>query len=290
MSSLLSVRTTCALGILAFFVAGCGEQRRAENAPNPDLRNANSLYQGTAAPSKPSAQRRLQGPRPAAEIDGLYSASATPMAFPLPVASRANQPYGYLAPVDDGRVTADPAWDVNITREWRHIVLHHSASATGCAASFDKSHREERGWDGLGYHFVVGNGTGSGDGEVEVGYRWTRQMVGAHAGNAEYNQHGIGICLVGDFEKGSLPSPRQMSSLRRLVRFLQVKTGVPTAEIIAHCNVPGKNTLCPGNLDLNAFRASLGNGAIGVPILFARQSRIGPSVPLTVARGSAAVP
>src|SRR5205809_827024 len=85
--------------------------------------------------------------------------------------------------------------------------LRDAGSASGSAAEFDKYHRS-KGWDGLGYHFVIGNGTGSGDGQVEVGYRWKRQMVGAHAGNAEYNQRGIGICLVGDFQNGHNPTPR----------------------------------------------------------------------------------
>ena len=45
-----------------------------------------------------------------------------------------------------------PGWDhdsrkiLQITRDWAHIVVHHSASPTGSAASFDKAHRE-RGWN-----------------------------------------------------------------------------------------------------------------------------------------------
>ncbi|MBM4054820.1 MAG: hypothetical protein FJ264_09150 [Planctomycetes bacterium] len=46
-------------------------------------------------------------------------------------------------------------------REWKYIVIHHSASESGCAAEFDKFHREKRHWEnGLGYHFVIGNGNG----------------------------------------------------------------------------------------------------------------------------------
>ena len=191
----------------------------------------------------------------------------------------------YTPAENESVIRADPAWDVQVTREWRHIVVHHSASAIGSASIFDKAHRE-RGWDGLGYHFVIGNGSASGDGEVEVGYRWRRQMQGAHAGNAEYNQAGIGICLVGDFEHGnSRPSAAQMASLRRLVRFLQVKTGVPTSEVVGHENVPGKQTQCPGkNFDLVAFRASLGGGAIGVPYQFTRESTPPPASPVRLAR------
>ena len=198
----------------------------------------------------------LRGPRSQAELDALFSQSQIRPLPPTPA------PRPMQLPPQQDNVTiiapGEPAWSVPISREWKHIVIHHSASASGSAASFDRAHRD-KGWDGLGYHFVIGNGSGSGDGQVEVGYRWTKQMQGAHAGNYEYNQHGIGICLVGDFEHGGPPSAAQMQSLRTLVAFLQAKGGIPPSEIIGHGNVPGRNTECPGrNLDVIAFRNSVG--------------------------------
>ena len=61
---------------------------------------------------------------------------------------------------------------------WTWIIVHHSDSDYGSAAIIDKWHRE-RGFDELGYHFVIGNGTNSGDGQIEVGPRWTKQKWGA---------------------------------------------------------------------------------------------------------------
>src|SRR5438445_259074 len=61
---------------------------------------------------------------------------------------------------------------------WTWIVIHHSATPTGGAVAFDKMHRA-KGWDELGYHFVVGNGTDTRDGQVEVGSRWPKQKWGA---------------------------------------------------------------------------------------------------------------
>ena len=203
----------------------------------------------------------LRGPRSQAELDAIFNSSRINPLPPLP-APRPAQPQ--QLPQQDVVIVApgEAAWSVPISREWRHIVIHHSASPTGSAASFDRAHRE-KGWDGLGYHFVIGNGSGSGDGQVEVGYRWTKQMQGAHAGNYEYNQHGIGICLVGDFEHGGPPSPQQMHSLRTLVAFLQARANIPPNEIIGHGNVPGRNTECPGrNLDMANFRASVGSAYI----------------------------
>src|SRR5437016_3151778 len=43
-------------------------------------------------------------------------------------------------------------------RPWRWIIIHHSATPSGSAAKFDRDHRS-KGWDELGYHFVVGNGS-----------------------------------------------------------------------------------------------------------------------------------
>src|SRR5688572_6923503 len=74
---------------------------------------------------------------------------------------------------------------------WNCIVIHHSGSDRGGAQRFDAWHRT-KGWDELGYHFVIGNGTDSGLGEVEVGPRWVTQKHGAHTvTKGDYhNKHG----------------------------------------------------------------------------------------------------
>jgi len=128
---------------------------------------------------------------------------------------------------------------------WRTIVIHHSATAVGGARSFDRGHKS-KGWDELGYHFVIGNGTDTPDGLVEVGSRWHKQKHGAHCKTPDnfYNEHGIGICLVGDFTK-SRPTPRQMASLSRLVAFLTSRCGIPSDRVTTHGAVTHK-TACPG--------------------------------------------
>jgi len=129
-------------------------------------------------------------------------------------------------------------------RDWKYIVIHHSASSSGSAVEFDKYHREKRGWEnGLGYHFVIGNGIGSGDGQIEIGGRWINQIDGAHAGVQEYNHHGIGICLVGNFND-SYPTAAQMASLSILVEYLQGRCRIPSENIIMHRHI--RKTECPG--------------------------------------------
>jgi hypothetical protein len=142
---------------------------------------------------------------------------------------------------------AQPGWEPAVTpRQWQWIVIHHSATATGSAATFDSWHRNHNHWDELGYHFVIGNGTASGDGQVEIGPRWLKQKHGAHCrvGDDEtYNQTGIGICLVGDFQKAR-PTEAEMQALAALVDWLSLRFAIPDSHIIGHGTVDV--TTCPG--------------------------------------------
>jgi N-acetyl-anhydromuramyl-L-alanine amidase AmpD len=151
---------------------------------------------------------------------------------PTPTVS--NYPRGWVPPVA-------------IEKKWKAIVIHHSATETGNAAMFDKEH-EERGWEGVGYDFVIGNGTDSRDGQVEVTFRWRQQKTGAHCKtpNNWANEEAVGICLVGDFSKRQ-PTRRQMRSLEELVEFLQKRYGIRKSRVYGHKHTPGaRPTDCPG--------------------------------------------
>ena len=138
----------------------------------------------------------------------------------------------------------------NLEKKWTAIVIHHSATENGNAEIFDKWHRENNHWEGVGYDFVIGNGTNSGDGQVEVTFRWRKQIPGAHCGGTSgnwANEEGIGICLVGDFNH-TTPTERQMQSLVKLIQFLQQQYGIPKSRIYGHRTTPGARiTECPGN-------------------------------------------
>lgn len=141
-------------------------------------------------------------------------------------------------------------------RQWKWIVIHHSATPTGGAVAFDKEHKA-KGWDGLGYHFVIGNGTDTPDGCIEVGYRWPIQQHGAHAKTPDnqYNEHGIGICLVGNFDV-TRPTPKQMASLEKLVTYLATTYHISTNNILGHKMT--KPTDCPGrNMSIAVVRAAV---------------------------------
>ncbi|MEM1011597.1 MAG: peptidoglycan recognition family protein [Planctomycetota bacterium] len=130
------------------------------------------------------------------------------------------------------------------SRPWKYIVIHHSATPDGGAREFDKLHRGN-GWDELGYHFVIGNGTDTPDGAVEVGPRWRKQKHGAHAKTADnrFNELGIGICLVGNFDHSS-PTQRQMHALTVLSAHLMQQYRIPPGRLIGHGDTSA--TACPG--------------------------------------------
>ena len=145
-------------------------------------------------------------------------------------------------------VVVNPWKPAVAARDWKHIVIHHTASATGNVNSIHESHLKKKDkngnhWMGIGYHFVIGNGNGMGDGEIESTFRWREQLHGAHAGANEYNQHGIGIALVGNFENAP-PSPAQLAAVKRLVAVMKSEYGIGSNKVIGHKDV--KATACPG--------------------------------------------
>ena len=136
-----------------------------------------------------------------------------------------------------------PSDDVYVPMgEVNSLVIHHSATATGNARVFRALHRAVNGWDDIGYHFVIGNGTLSCDGEIETGRPvWA---AGAHA--REHNSDSIGICLVGNFCETS-PTRKQIASLKDLLGKLLEEFSLSTSCILLHRDVPGCRTECPGD-------------------------------------------
>ena len=102
----------------------------------------------------------------------------------------------------------------------RYLVVHCSATKLSDgwdAARIDKSHKQ-RGWDSIGYHWVI-----LPDGKIEHG----RQLdtVGAHAYGV--NMKSWGVCLIGgldedgDITEGQLPTDAQAKSLQTIVDLSQ---------------------------------------------------------------------
>jgi LysM repeat protein len=129
-------------------------------------------------------------------------------------------------------------------RPWEYIVAHHSGVHQGNAQIYDRFHRR-RMTNGLAYHFVIGNGSNSGNGEIEIGDRWLQQIQGGHVRTNRINEIGIGICLVGNFEERR-PSAAQLAAFTELVNYLKFDLLGGQCKFAVHREVDGNHTLCPG--------------------------------------------
>lgn len=143
--------------------------------------------------------------------------------------------------------------------QWKHIVIHHSATDVGSARAFDNTHKQKGMENGLAYHFVIGNGRGMNDGEIAIGSRWKKQIAGGHLNRRSpiSNEVSIGICLVGNFENGR-PSQRQLDSLEELTRYLMHVCKLNPNAVGTHSGVHPNWTKCPGSkFPINSFLTSL---------------------------------
>ncbi len=119
------------------------------------------------------------------------------------------------------------------------IVVHCTATPAGrrvVKADVDLWHRQ-RGFDGIGYHFLVGL-----DGSVEPGR--PLEKVGAHA--LGYNAHSVGVAYVGGLDSGGRPcdtrTPAQRIALENLLRSLRRR--FPGARIVGHNQLAAKACPC----------------------------------------------
>ena len=195
-----------------------------------DLRRWNRL---NGSPLQIGQTLRLSAPLTAAPLakptaPALTLPTPPKISFVAPVRKQIDSPRGRL-------------------RRWEYIVVHHSGTGGGNARIFDAYHKERGMENGMAYHFVIGNGSDSGDGQIEVGSRWTRQIQGGHVASDSLNEIAIGICLVGDFSHHQ-PDPRQKAALIELVRFLRQLQSSPRLKFRLHREINTKPTECPGKL------------------------------------------
>ena len=131
------------------------------------------------------------------------------------------------------------------SKKWKYIIIHHSATEGGSSLNIHMAHRG-KGWDSIGYHFVIDNGTGGKkDGQIETTPRWLKQLDGAHCKASDMNYKAIGICLVGNFDNENV-STKQMQSLVELVNQLRKYYKIPAKNILQHGKVADAATHCPG--------------------------------------------
>jgi hypothetical protein len=111
------------------------------------------------------------------------------------------------------------------TGRWKYIYVHHSTTTAGNALSL------AQGSAGVADHFIIGNGDGSVDGEVQIGPRWNNQTpAGVPKGATSIDPDCISICLIGDFDRG-VPTPTQLRRLEQLVNALQGRLRIGATDV-----------------------------------------------------------
>lgn len=108
---------------------------------------------------------------------------------------------------------------------WNYIYIRHSKTPAGDALSLQQS---GNGAD----HFVIGNGDGCIDGEIQLTSRWDRQLPALPPpGLSSLDEGCISICLIGDFDH-TRPTPTQMRRLAQLVGALQTRHRIEAENIL----------------------------------------------------------
>lgn len=207
-----------------------GQKIRLRNSASPGDENKKTIKDPvTPEPTAPPI------------VKGTPTPTITPS--PRPATTPAPQRYLFVSPVKK-QIDNVP----KTSRKWKYVVVHHSGTSTGNAKIFEYYHRRVRGMEnGMAYHFVIGNGSDSNDGEIEIGNRWKQQLQGGHLRSEEQNEIAIGICLVGDFNR-SRPTKKQIAALIELTSYLRQKQHPRDLLFLVHRDINIRPTDCPGRL------------------------------------------
>jgi N-acetyl-anhydromuramyl-L-alanine amidase AmpD len=126
----------------------------------------------------------------------------------------------------------------------KSIILHCSDSEFGNVDIIDQWHRQ-RGWNGIGYHFVITNGvlksgekyTPFHDGLIQAGRDINK--TGAHCKG--HNTGSIGICLIG---KHAFTAKQLYKALPELLRVLMFDHAIGLDQVYGHFEFSRQKT-CP---------------------------------------------
>lgn len=169
-----------------------------------------------------------------------------------------------------------------------HLVVHHSGGETyssdfaAIVRSYWKHHVYTNKWADIGYNWLVDR-----NGVVYKGRAWysstKENVMGAH--NSGKNGGTVGICMIGGFTSGRLPSTNQWNSTYKILAFLCNKYGLNpkgsayhksigrTNDIIDGHGQSGGGTTCPG--DISKYYSTIRNSVAN--LLSGSSGSSGPS-------------
>ena len=109
---------------------------------------------------------------------------------------------------------------------WKYVYIHHSRTPASNALSLGRE------TNGVGDHFVIGNGDGCMDGEIQISQRWNQQHSATPpAGANTIDAACISICVVGDFDS-TVPTRTQVRRLTQLVNALQGQLHIDSSKVL----------------------------------------------------------
>lgn len=133
---------------------------------------------------------------------------------------------------------------------WKYIYVHHSRTLAGSALTI------AQGANGVPDHFVIGNGDGAVDGQIQVGQRWDQQQsASAPAGTDGIDPNCISICVVGDFDR-TVPTQLQIRRLTNLISTLQSRFDIAAGQVVVG-NQTGSIAGAGKHFPATAFREQL---------------------------------
>jgi len=179
---------------------------------------------------------------------------------------------------EKSEISSEPAGVFKENKKWEYIIIHHSATSDSRAKDWEsirryhmsyrfndkiitkeqydyyiaigKSGDLQKPWKDIGYHF----GVEYIDGQLKVLEGRSLNESGAHSGipgDTRFNDHGIGICLVGSYDNKE-PNEEQINVLIDLVISLIKKFDISIDKVIGHREVydllrKPRMKSCPGS-------------------------------------------
>jgi len=142
--------------------------------------------------------------------------------------------YYQLAPTDN----AIASRVVPLSNRWKRIELFYSETRVGNIDWLASANGLKNPAD-LNCHFVVCNGYGGHDGEIQATEKWQRQLSAKPARNWHSEHETIRICIVAD-GRDVLPTDSQIKRVESLVESLSRRF-----------NIPGQCVNYPGDVQAN---------------------------------------
>lgn len=127
------------------------------------------------------------------------------------------------------------AYALRVLGDIRYIVVHHTGAAPWVGPdAIARTHREQLGWPGIGYHFVI---------DADGGVHQTQDLTVVSHHARQFNAVAVGVALCGNFDDAPPPAG-QLDRAAALIAHLVDRLGLPLEAVRGHGELVATN--CPG--------------------------------------------